>query len=489
MSLADRIRKSWKAEAGYSELFRIAIPLVISTGSWSVQHFVDGIFLARYSKEAIAAVVPAGIFLWTVLSIFSGTATYVNTFVAQYTGAKMDEKVGPAVWQGVFVAVLAGLFMIAVLPPVKVVFGMFGRSAVVQEMKFVYYKTMCFGAAFIVLNGAFSGFFSGRGDTKTVMWVNIAGIGVNIPLDYVLIFGKAGFPEMGIEGAALATVIGVLTSSVLFIVLFLRRRYRKRYNTVAGCRFDVPLFKRLIRYGLPNGLHWFLDMSAFTVFMLLVENLGTDEIAATNISIRINTLAFMPMIGFGLAVSTLVGQYLGKNRPDLARRQTYSAFKVTLSYMTLVAISYVALPGFFTSLFTGNAFSGDLDRVAGFVKVLLRFVAVFTVFDSINIIFSNAIKGAGDTRFVMWTTVSLAWGLMAIPTYLAISVFGQGIYTVWCFLSGYIIIVSAVFYSRFRGGKWESMRVIEAPAQIPAPLPDSPTVGVETAADTIAFLE
>ena len=474
MSIKNKLRRRWRAEGGYAKLFRVAIPLVISTGSWSIQHFVDGAFLTRHSAEAVAAVVPAGLLYWTILCIFSGTAHYVNTFVAQYTGARMDDKVGPAVWQGCFLALLSGVVMTFAIFLAKPLMALAGHPPDVQLLEVSYFKIICFAAGPAVLNSALSGFFTGRGDTRTVMWVTLAGTSVNIVLDYLLIFGKAGFPAMGIRGAALATVIGLSVCPLLYLLLIFRRSHRERYNTLRGFRFDPQIFRRLIKFGLPNGLHWCLDVLAFTIFIWIVGSLGTDQLAATNIAFRINSLAFMPMVGLGIAVSTLVGQYLGQNKPGWAWRAAYSAFHVTFLYMSLVAIAYVVFPHIFISVFIPNPGSGNTRAIAETVKILLRFVAIYTVFDSINVIFASAVKGAGDTRFVMWTTVSLAWLVMVVPTYLAVYVFDGGIYSAWWFLSAFVIIISAIFYLRFKGGKWESMRVIEMPPSLPLPRRASP---------------
>jgi len=480
MSLQAKLRRRWRAEGGYAKLFRIAVPLVISAGSWSIQHFVDGAFLTRYSAKAVAAVVPAGLLYWTLQCVFTGTAHYVNTFVAQYTGAGMDEKVGPAMWQGAFLALVAGIVLAAAAPLARPLIALAGHARDIQVMELAYFRIVCLGAIPMVMNSALAGFFSGRGDTRTVMCVNLAGIAVNIAFDYLLIFGKAGLPQMGIKGAALATVIGISTCTVLYLLIIFKRSYRIQYRTLSGCRFDPDLFRRLIRYGLPNGLHWCLDVLAFTIFIWIVGRLGTNQLAATNISFRINSLAFMPMFGFGIAVTTLVGQYLGQNKPGYAWRTAYSAFHVTFLYMTLVAVAYVILPGLFISVFFKNPAASDARVIAATVKVLLRFVALYTVFDSINLIFASAIKGAGDTRFVMWSTVLMAWSIMVIPTFISLYFFDAGIYTAWWFLSAFVILLAGVFYSRFKSGKWESMRVIEtAPPALILPSKSSP--GLEDA--------
>ena len=214
-------------------------------------------------------------------------------------------------------------------------------------------------------------------------------------------------------------------------------------------------------------MQFFLEMASFTAFILLVGRLGTSSLAASNIAFNINTLAFMPMIGCGIAISMLVGQYLGADKPDLAQVSVYSGFHLTFVYMTSIAAAYVLLPHLFVAPFALNADPQEFSEIYRYSIVLLRFVAVYSIFDTMNIIFTSAIKGAGDTRFVMLMTVILSLFVLIIPAYLAIMVFKYGLMVSWVLATVYIIIIGITFYLRFLGGKWKSMRVIEMSPQVP----------------------
>ena len=176
-----------------------------------------------------------------------------------------------------------------------------------------------------------------------VMVVTLAGTGVNILLDYLLIFGHAGFPEMGISGAGWASVTAGCVQLVSYAVLVFGGRYRRPYKTLSW-RPDAKAFWALIRFGLPSGVQFFIDMVGFTGFILLVGRLGRNELAATNLAINVNTIAFMPMIGIGITVSVLVGQALGRNDPRLARASVRSAFDMTILYMGTVAVLFFFVP-------------------------------------------------------------------------------------------------------------------------------------------------
>jgi MATE family multidrug resistance protein len=162
----------------------------------------------------------------------------------------------------------------------------------------------------------------------------------------------------------------------------------------------------------------------------------------------------------GQAVGILVGQRLGQNRPDLAGRSTWTGFAMSWIYMVSVGIAFLLAPEQFLNLFASDADPAKWQKVLDLGVILLRFIALYCLFDSMNLVLTFALKGAGDTRYVTIVSLTLSWSLMVVPSYIAWS-YGGGIYWPWSFASAYIITVAFVFLFRFIGGKWKSMRVIE----------------------------
>ena len=461
------LKKKWNNDGGYREVLVIAIPLILSTATWSIQHFVDRMFLTWYSPETIAAAMPAGMLNFSIISIFMGTAGYVSTFVAQYYGAGRFYRIGPALWQGIYISLVGGLVLLCVIPLAEPTFRLIGHSPEIQKHEVIYFQILCLGGGAYIGSYALSGFFSGRGKTWPVMWVNAATTAVNLVLDYALIFGHWGFPELGIRGAAIATVAAGVFSLLVFFILLFAGGNDRIYHTKKGWRLEKDLLGRLLRFGFPSGVQFFLEIGAFTGFVLVVGRLGTASLAATNIAFNINTLAFMPMIGCGIAISVLVGQYLGAQKPDIAQSAVYSGFHLTFFYMASIAVAYVLLPDLFVAPFAHQADPEGFAEIYGYSVVLLRFVAVYCLFDTMNIIFCSAIKGAGDTRYVMIMTTVLSVFILVIPVYLTVEVLEAGLMVAWVFATAYVISLGVTFYLRFLGGKWRLMRVIEQKPQVP----------------------
>ena len=189
-------RTRWSCEGGYHQFLVIAVPLILSTGAWSVQQFVDRMFLSWYSPDMIAAAMPAGILNFTVMSVFIGITSYTGTFVAQYYGAGRYDRIGPAIWQGVYVSFIGGVLLLCLIPLATPIFTRIGHAPMIIKHEVAYFQILCFGGVPAIASASFSAFFSGRGKPWPVMWVNTATTAFNLILDYALIFGKWGFPEM-----------------------------------------------------------------------------------------------------------------------------------------------------------------------------------------------------------------------------------------------------------------------------------------------------
>ncbi len=446
---------------GSRELLTLALPLVVSQGFMTVQIFVDTILLAWHDPREMAASFPAVMWFWLVFGLLQVTAGYVSTFVAQYTGAGRPERVGPAVWQGIHFAILAGLLFLLMVPAAPHLIAVGGHTSALQSLEVVYLRCLCFAALPMLVMAAVNGFFSGRGQTWIVLAIEAAGTAVNVVLALVLIFGRAGFPELGIAGAGWATVTGSWTSALLGVGLLLRRRYREEFQTLRGWRLERELFGRLMKYGGPAGAQVFLDVLVFNMFVQLVGRLGEAATGATTLTVRLNMVAFLPMMGLGQAVAILVGQRLGADRPDLAERSAYTGLRWVFGYMCGVAAVYLLIPGVLVSAFQGDRDPESFAAVAKIVPTLLACVAVYSVADAVNVTFSFALRGAGDTRFVSLLTFALAWPIMVVPTFVVVRA-GGSIYAAWVFATAYIVAMAICFFLRFRTGKWKSMRVIEA---------------------------
>jgi MATE family multidrug resistance protein len=488
---------SLPADAGtWGELARVAWPLMISQGSLTLMYVTDRMFLTWLSTDALAAAMPAGFLHWTLISLFMGTASYVNAFVAQYDGAGRRERVVASVWQGAYFSLLAGLVLLGFAPWAGRLFAALKHDPAVARLEAEYFSVLCYGAGPMVLSAALAGFFTGRGQTQVVMWVNVAVTVTNVVLDYVLIFGvelTGGRVVLrwGIGGAAIATVIGNVVGCVLYAWLLARQARREGYPVWAVRRFDRELFGRLLRFGLPSGLHWFVDISCWTLFLFLVERLGKGPLAATNLAFNLNSLVFVPLLGLGTAAMTLVGRRIGEGRPTLARRTVWRAALAAEAFTVACAAVYLLAPELVLWPYARRSDPAEFAALHDLVVVLLRYVAAYSFFDCLAVVFGMAIRGAGDTRFAMKFTLAAGLLVLVVPTALAtwlvrsIGTFvpwvlvvptarttwlEAGIHGPWLAATVFVAVMGLGFLARFQAGRWEQMRVIEATGEIEDPV-------------------
>jgi len=457
---ADQTESWWSRTAGGREVLFVALPLVVSSLSWTVMTFVDRIFLKWESGDAMAAAFSASTLWFSLLCLPLGICMYCATFVSQYFGNRQHTRIGPAVWQGVWVAGAISPVLLLAIPAAPQIFAVVNHETPIMLLEIRYFRILCWGIPAMLTAQALSTFFAGRGKTGVVMTVDASVAVLNLVLDYFWIFGKAGFPEMGIDGAGWATVASLCVKALIYFALLFPAEFRQKYCSLHW-RFDPELFRRLMYYGAPSGFQLMIDVVGFTVLIILVGRLGPVQAEATTMAFSISTLAFMPIWGFAQATSILVGQHLGENRDDFSARATWTTLQISLFYMAVVSLLYLVTPGLFLAPFFAAADRSVGDNAVWLLSVnLLRFVAAYNLLDATMMIFVHAVKGAGDTRFVLNVSGVMA-SIMILGSWLTVEVYDLGIYACWGLITCVVWVMGVVYLLRFMQGKWRSMRVIE----------------------------
>jgi MATE family multidrug resistance protein len=427
----------------------------------TVMEFTDRVFLANYSLDAIAAAMPAGIAAFLALTFFTGISTYLNVFIAQYAGAGIRRRIGPCVWQGIYFSIIATVFLIGLSFLAERIFDLAGHPPEVQQLESIYFRILCLGGGINVLGSGLACFFTGRGKTRPVMVISIVGMLFNIPLDYALINGIWVFPEMGIRGAGLATVSSWAIIALLYVALIFNRTNDQVYGIFSGRALDSELFLRILRKGVPAALQFSMDVLAFTFFIFLIGRLGRVELAVSNIVFSIQSIAFMPAIGFSMGLSTLVGQSLGRNDADGALQFTKQTVCILLTYTLLLDLLFLFAPQWMLRIFLVAESGGvPYQQLLAQGIVVMRIMALFISFDAMYFTFVGVLKGAGDTRFIMWSIGVATLAVMVLPMIIIVEFSGWGLYACWINLTLYVVSLFSLTFWRFWQGKWKAIRVI-----------------------------
>lgn len=423
--------------------------------------FCDRMFLARHSVWELQAALPAGILAFTLICVFQGTAGYASTFVAQNHGAARPEGVAVSYAQGVFLAVFSAPLLLLLTIPGQWILGLGGHPHHVLSLEVVYFRWMMVAGLGATLNAGAASLWSGLGRTTVIMAAGVAGAALNILLDWVLIFGKHGFPEMGIEGAGLATAISSFLPGIVLLGLSLFGRVSREFPVRKLFRFCPAQAFRTVRYGLPSALSVFMDVASFSVFVFLTGRLSPVEFTASNIAFGVNNLVFHPLLGFGVGTTILVGRYQGARNPGMAARVARRSLLVALMYFAVVAVSFLLFPGFYMSLFRSPEVEVPFHELKRVGSVLLSILCLWGGFDAVSLMLGGALRGAGDTRFVMLLSSGLGW-LFWIPGLILLYRSPRGgIVSLWLFTTLYIALLALGYLIRYRGGKWRSMVLVE----------------------------
>lgn len=458
-----RAWKEWRKKSRYKEVSRVCVPLVTGMAATTVMEFTDRIFLSHYNVNALSAVVPAGVTVFLILCFLGGVAGYISVFIAQYHGAGRLERIGASLWQGIFFTVLSGVILLGIAFFVTTpLFDLVGHAPEIRVLEGQYFMILCQGGVLHVAIQVLSGFFTGRGMTRPVMIANIVGMIVNIPLNYALINGVWGMPELGIRGAAIATVVSWGVVVVCLAPPIFSKHLRREFQLLETMAFDRDISMRLLKYGVPGALQFSLDIFAFTFFILIVGRMGVVPLAASNIVISISSLAFMPALGFAFGMSSMTGQALGRGKPEEARAAAWSGIHLLMVYTLMLDALFVFAPEFIISFFMSEGeMAGDYEEILQMGSTILRLVAMYILLDVLYMIFASVLKGAGDTRFLLIVIAVATVTCMLIPLYVGINYFGMGIYTAWACIVLFIAVLCIVVSWRYHGGKWEQMRVID----------------------------
>ncbi|NKB37094.1 MAG: MATE family efflux transporter [Gammaproteobacteria bacterium] len=299
----------------------------------------------------------------------------------------------------------------------------------------------------------FASYFSGIGRTKVVMICDVLGMMMNVPLSYILIFGKFGLPAMGIAGAAYGTIISGAFALLLFMLFYLEKSNKESFDISNSFRYDRQIMTRFIRLGLPSGLEMFINVAAFNLFLLMFQSYGIAEAAAASIVFNWDILAFVPMLGLNIAVISLIGRFVGAN--DMARTNEVIAagFVVSLSYTGILAFVFIVYRVPLVQIFISPG--KDYQAILDLTSFMMLGLATYVMADAVRLVSSAVLRGAGDTRWLMASSAILYW-TMLLAQYLIIKVYNFGPKASWIAFVIMIFSVTLVCLLRLQGGKWRT---------------------------------
>jgi MATE family multidrug resistance protein len=428
-------------------LLALALPMVLARASQSVITFADAIQVKGLGAGAIAATATGGLNVMGFVILPMGMAFIIQSFVAQLAGKNRTSDAPRFAWYGLAIALFAAMIAAAMIPLVGPALSLTGYSPQVQHEMTEYMQIRMLSVGAIVGVEALGNWFGGLGNTWMQMIAGLITMVTAVVLNALLI------PKMGVNGAAVASAIASWLGFLFIAVAF----WPKRHGRGELSRREL---RRVIRFGLPNGINWFLEFAAFQVFVnVVMAGLGDETVAALNVVLAVNSIAFMPAFGLSSAGAILAGQAIGAGDKDSVWPSVKLTLAVTLAWMGLVTACYLLGSHIVLGWFAPAGAAGD--RLIALGASMLLVSALWQGFDGTGMTLSETLRAAGDTSWPAAARIVLAWLVFVPSAYIVVRYTTGGALGAMGCLVGYIALLAIALAIRFKSGAWRQIELIE----------------------------
>ena len=453
----------------------LAGPAVGSMLLQAMFNIVDMIWVGRLGPSALAAMSTGGFLIWSVFAITHMISVGINSMTARYVGAELYAEARYVAGEGLILGlVISAIVMVLGLAGSGSVFAIMETAPDVTALGLEYLRVIFVGIPTIILFFAMNAVYRGYGDTRTPMLILLISVASNLALDPFLIFGWGRFPRLGIEGAALATVVCRGFGLLIGIALLLRRRMisvrlmgrgttRPKEPTgrsdpareagialrLKGGLLDFGLFRRMMEIGAPTSISGFLFCVVYVLLTRVTTDFGTESVAALGIGHKAESVSFMSAVGFSIAAATIVGQNLGAGRPERAAKGAWTS----LLYLSVITLScgllFALIPERIVALFNKNSLV--MQAGTGYLLIL----SISQVFMGAEVVLDGAFSGAGDTVPPMVVSTPLSLARIPAAYWFAYGM-GMGVNGVWWSISLTSILKGVLIALWFLRGRWKS---------------------------------
>ncbi len=432
----------------------IATPVVLGQLSQTLMGLVDTLMVGRLGEASLAAVAVATLLFSALAMSIKAIDVAAQTFTARRVGEGRDKEVGAVLTTALTVCLAVGaVFMLVGMLWPEALMRLVTRDPEVRELGRQYLVWRYAGILPLLFFFQAKGVFDGIGWTRIGMGVGIGMNVVNVGLNWVFIFGKGGAPALGVGGAALASSISAAMAAVVIAGFLVHGPTRRRFRLVCRTNFQRRLIAPFLRIAWPPAVQTLGIVVALVIFNYLLGMISTLAVATGNVVLRIASLSFMPGVGVGAAVQTLVGQSLGRGDPRGARRATIGGVGLSMIFMGLFGVFFLVTPAFFLRLFSS---SDDLIREG---VPILRLMGLVQLIDAVGLTLSGALRGAGLTRAVMLVDVGTGFVLLPPLTYLFGIDLGGGLFGAWLALLTWFTFYAVGMVWVFLRSNWEEVRI------------------------------
>ncbi len=433
----------------HKKILSLSIPAALNSLLDMLQVITDLIMVGRISAFAVAAV---GLGLQSLMFVFAimtllhiGTSALLARFMGGGRIKQASLGLASLLRFAFYIAIPVTTLWYFIAPSLYI---WFNTANEVIDLGSDYVTILTFMLPFVFIKLVFVTALSSAKDTKTPFFIKLISIMLNIFLNWVLIYGNLGAPALGVQGAAIATVIINILELLVYIYLYINHHM----PYIPMWYYSKSLIKRAKKVGIPASIERSLTFGSFMLFTMIIAQYGTESLAGYQIGLRIEGLAFMPGIGFTIAAMALMGQGLGAKNPDMAREDVLLVLKYTTTFMFIIGLFMIFIPESIAWLFTNDPQTikeaSLYLRIVGFSQIPLAF----------NFVLSGALRGAGDSKRTLKINLTSLWLVRIIPAFV-LSYYFDSIMVVYFAMISDTFIKAFLLWRTFNKGEWKKIKV------------------------------
>ncbi len=433
----------------YKRILDLALPIMGGMVSQNVMNLVDTAMVGSLGKNALAAVGMSSFATFMAQAGIMGLSSGVQAMSARRKGQGREDDMAVPLNGGLLLALAIGIPLSVILyfaAPFLYPYLMSDPLVIAEGVPYLQARLIAITA--VGMNFAFRGYFNGVNLSRLYLWTLLVAHACNLVLNYGLIFGKLGMPELGATGAGIGTAIATFVGTATYT--FLALRHAKKAGFLRGIP-DRETFRSMLTLSVPSGVRQLFFATGLTALFWIVGRVSTTALAAANVLVNLMLVAILPSIGLGLAAASLVGQALGRKNPADAKRWGWEVVRVALVMLSAIGLPMLLIPSQVIAVFTRDA------ATIAAATIPLQIVGATLAFDGVGLVLQNAMLGAGDARRIMFVGITLQWVLFLPLAYIAGPVFGLGLLGIWALQAGHRAIQAGVFVVMWQRGKWATV--------------------------------
>jgi putative MATE family efflux protein len=442
-----------KINITYRYIWKVSFPIIIGLVAQNIMVAIDTAFLGRVGEVALGAGALGGLFYLAIVMLAIGFGTGTQILIGRRNGEKDYEQIGKITDHAIYFLMTFAVFLFLVIfflaPDILRIF-IKSKEVFAGTLEFLRYRS--WGIFFACINIIFSSFYIGTVRTRILTYSTIITAITNAVLDYFLIFGNNGFPEMGIAGAAMASSIAELTTCIFFIVRTYYFEDTSRFRLFAFSAFDSKIMGKILNLSVPLMLQNFLSFSGWFIFFMIIEQLGQHALAVSNICRSIYMLLMIPIWGLCSACNTLVSNLMGEGLTEKVIPMIKKIVVISFTCTAIIILINLMMPRYIISIYTN-----DINLIEDSVKVMYV-ICLALVFFSVGIVMFMGVSGTGNTR-VSFTFEIIDITIYQITAFILAIVLKTPVQYVWLVECLYFFLMGIMSYFYLRSGKWKLLKI------------------------------